>query len=81
MARLDEAGELARVMEPVSTVLEMTEIQTRLLAEGGPAVLARIASVDPGTVRSFLERRWRQCAPKKFLKDYDAAQTRITSTP
>ena len=25
--------------EPVSTELEMTEIQTRLLAEGGPAVL------------------------------------------
>ena len=25
--------------EPVSPVLEMTEIQTRLLAEGGPAVL------------------------------------------
>jgi 4-hydroxy-3-polyprenylbenzoate decarboxylase len=28
-----------RVREPVSTVLEMTEIQTRLLAEQGPAVL------------------------------------------
>jgi len=39
MARLDDAGELARVTEPVSTVLEMTEIQTRLLAQGGPAVL------------------------------------------
>ncbi|NBU27496.1 MAG: UbiD family decarboxylase [Caulobacteraceae bacterium] len=32
-------GELVRVTEPVSTVLEMTEICTRLLAEGGPAVL------------------------------------------
>ena len=39
MARLEAAGELARVSEPVSTVLEMTEIQTRLLAQGGPAVL------------------------------------------
>ena len=28
-----------RVREPVSTVLEMTEIQTRLIAEGGPAVI------------------------------------------
>ena len=28
-----------RVREPVSTVLEMTEIQTRLMAEGGPAVM------------------------------------------
>jgi 4-hydroxy-3-polyprenylbenzoate decarboxylase len=39
MAKLEAAGELVRVVEPVSTVLEMTEIQTRLLAEGGPAVL------------------------------------------
>ncbi|HEX4097214.1 MAG TPA: UbiD family decarboxylase, partial [Caulobacteraceae bacterium] len=39
MARLDAAGELVRVSEPVSTDLEMTEIQTRLLAQGGPAVL------------------------------------------
>ncbi|MEE8546092.1 MAG: UbiD family decarboxylase, partial [Alphaproteobacteria bacterium] len=39
MARLEREGRLTRVAEPVSTVLEMTEIQTRLLAEGGPAVL------------------------------------------
>jgi len=39
MARLESSGRLVRVREPVSTVLEMTEIQTRLLAEGGPAVL------------------------------------------
>ena len=39
MDRLEAAGELVRVSEPVSTVLEMTEIQTRLLATGGPAVL------------------------------------------
>jgi 4-hydroxy-3-polyprenylbenzoate decarboxylase len=39
MAVLEAAGELVRVSEPVSTVLEMTEIQTRLLATGGPAVL------------------------------------------
>ncbi|HEY5411343.1 MAG TPA: MmcQ/YjbR family DNA-binding protein [Caulobacteraceae bacterium] len=38
-----------------------------------PAVLARLATVDPGTVKSFLERRWRQCAPKTFLKKWDAA--------
>jgi 4-hydroxy-3-polyprenylbenzoate decarboxylase len=37
--RLERAGRLVRVRSPVSTVLEMTEIQTRLLAEGGPAVL------------------------------------------
>src|SRR6201985_1471231 len=39
IARLEKDGELVRVKEPVSTVLEMTEIQTRLLAEGGPAVI------------------------------------------
>ena len=39
LVRLEAAGELVRVKEPVSTVLEMTEIQTRLLAEGGPAVI------------------------------------------
>ncbi len=39
MDRLEKAGRLVVVKEPVSTVLEMTEIQTRLLAEGGPAVL------------------------------------------
>jgi len=39
IARLEKDGELVRVKEPVSTVLEMTEIQTRLIAEGGPAVI------------------------------------------
>ncbi|HSC17757.1 MAG TPA: UbiD family decarboxylase [Rhizomicrobium sp.] len=39
IAALERAGELVRVGEPVSTVLEMTEIQTRLIAEGGPAVI------------------------------------------
>ena len=39
MAQLEAEGKLVRVSEPVSTDLEMTEIQTRLLADGGPAVL------------------------------------------
>jgi 4-hydroxy-3-polyprenylbenzoate decarboxylase len=39
IARLEASQRLVRVTEPVSPVLEMTEIQTRLLAEGGPAVL------------------------------------------
>ncbi len=39
IAVLEAEGELVRVTAPVSTVLEMTEICTRLLAEGGPAVL------------------------------------------
>jgi 4-hydroxy-3-polyprenylbenzoate decarboxylase len=39
IAKLEAAGELVRVSEPVSTVLEMTEIHRRLLKQGGPAVL------------------------------------------
>src|SRR5579862_647003 len=47
---LEQRGQLVRVAEPVSPRLEMTEIQTRLLAEGGPAVL--FESVAEGN------RRW-----------------------
>jgi 4-hydroxy-3-polyprenylbenzoate decarboxylase len=39
MARLEGHGRLVRVAAEVSPALEITEIQTRLLAEGGPAVL------------------------------------------
>jgi 4-hydroxy-3-polyprenylbenzoate decarboxylase len=39
VTHLEAAGRLRRVSAPVSPYLEMTEIQTRLLAEGGPAVL------------------------------------------
>lgn len=39
MALLEAEGELKRVSRPVSTHLEMTEIQTRLLGAQGPAVL------------------------------------------
>jgi len=36
---LESRGQLVRVKTPVSPFLEMTEIGTRLIAEGGPAVL------------------------------------------
>jgi 4-hydroxy-3-polyprenylbenzoate decarboxylase len=39
MQRLERDSRLVRVAQPVSPVLEMTEIQTRLLADNGPAVL------------------------------------------
>ncbi|HEY5071594.1 MAG TPA: UbiD family decarboxylase [Caulobacteraceae bacterium] len=39
IAALEAAGLLVRVREPVSTVLEMTEICRRLVARSGPAVL------------------------------------------
>ena len=47
IAALERAGELVRVREPVSTVLEMTEIQTRLIAESGPtAIFEKPIKVD-----------------------------------
>ena len=39
MARLDQNRQLVRVSTPVSPHLELTEIHTRVLAEGGPAIL------------------------------------------
>lgn len=39
IARLEADGRLVRVTESVSTDLELTEIQTRVIAEGGPALL------------------------------------------
>ncbi|TWB45344.1 UbiD family decarboxylase [Nitrospirillum pindoramense] len=47
--RLEQSGRLVRVKTPVSTVLEMTEIQTRLLAEGGPAVIFENVTKADGT--------------------------------
>src|SRR5215813_9287464 len=46
--RLEREQRLVRVTAPVSPVLEMTEIQTRLLADGGPAVLFETVVGDGG---------------------------------
>ena len=49
MARLESERKLVRVAAPVSPFLEMTEIQTRLLAERGPAALfEQVARGDGG---------------------------------
>ncbi len=48
VAHLEKTGRLVRVRERVSTVLEMTEIQTRLLADGGPAVIFENAVMADG---------------------------------
>ena len=39
-----------------------------------PAVLARMASLHPGSFHGFLERRWRRIAPKKLVRESDAAK-------
>ncbi|MDC7677751.1 UbiD family decarboxylase [Asticcacaulis machinosus] len=49
ISKLEKAGELVRVTTPVSTHLEMTEIQTRLLAQKGPAVLFENPVLPDGT--------------------------------
>ena len=48
--RLERDNRLVRIAAPVATALEMTEIQTRLLAEGGPAVLFETPVRPDGTV-------------------------------
>ena len=50
LEKLEAAGDLVRVAEPVSVELEMTEIQTRLLATGGPAVLFEQPVREDGSV-------------------------------
>jgi hypothetical protein len=39
-----------------------------------PSVLARLDSLHPGSLRNFLERRWRNVAPKTLVKAFDAAK-------
>ncbi len=39
-----------------------------------PTVLARIERLDPGSLHSLLERRWRKLATKAMAKAYDAAK-------
>jgi hypothetical protein len=39
-----------------------------------PSVLARIATLHPGSLRNFLDRRWRKIAPKTLVKAYEQEQ-------
>jgi hypothetical protein len=41
-----------------------------------PYVLARMDSIEPAQLRSFLTRIWRKNAPKAYLKDWDARHKR-----
>jgi hypothetical protein len=45
-----------------------------------PSVLARIGTLDPGSLRSFLERRWRRIAKKAEVKAWDAARGAETAS-
>ena len=37
-----------------------------------PSVLARIETLHAGSFRNFLDRKWREIAPKKMIKAFDA---------
>ena len=50
---LENEGRLTRVTTPVSSELEITEIQTRLLAEEGPAVLFENVTLPSGEKSGF----------------------------
>ena len=39
-----------------------------------PSVLARMASLHPGSFRNFIERAWRKQASKAAVKAWDAAR-------
>ena len=39
-----------------------------------PSVLARIETLHPGSFRNFLDRKWREIAPKALVKAFDAAK-------
>lgn len=50
---LDEKGQLVRIKQPVSTVLEMTEIHRRVLAAKGPALLFEKPLLLNGEISEF----------------------------
>jgi len=42
-----------------------------------PSVLARLETLHPGSFRNFLERRWRKIAPKKAVREWEAAHSDV----
>lgn len=53
LSSLEKERQLVHVQTPVSPVLEITEIQTRLLAENGPAVLFENVMKSNGQIYNF----------------------------
>lgn len=49
--------------------------------KGDPSVLARIETLDHGSLRTFLERRWRKLATKAAVRAYEAAQAAPAAKP
>jgi hypothetical protein len=44
-----------------------------------PSVLARMKSLHPSSFRNFVERRWRELAPKAVVKAWDAERKAAAS--
>ena len=74
LRRLDQSVVLFGVGFDEREMLMEAEPQTFHLTphyRNYPSVLARLASLDAGTLRNFLERRWRNVSPKKVVKAWD----------
>lgn len=86
VASLEEAGELVRIREPVSTVLEITEIADRVMKSpgGGPALLFERPVLPSGSVASFpvainLFGSYRRMAKALGVSDVNEIGARIES--
>jgi hypothetical protein len=79
---------MARLKEDGGTLVIRTDFDTReaLMAadpetfyitdhyRGYPAILVRLANVDPGDLRRLLEEAWRRGASKRLLADYESSR-------
>ena len=41
--------------------------------DGYPAMLVRLAAIEPDVLSEILEESWRRVAPKRVVKEFDAA--------
>ena len=42
-----------------------------------PGLLVRLSAITPGELKTMLERRWREIAPKKLVREADGAATPV----
>lgn len=86
---------LARLLgedQAMLTVLSLDELDVLMAArpdafhvtphyQAYPAMLLRLDALTTGDGADFLERRWRQIAPKATIKAFDAARALRTTAP